>query len=169
MDTVHELSDDHAALAAELAGRGVKYAVGGWIDITGRSKSKIVPIAHLPNLLAGSERYTPRGMGDLGRMTPTEDECIAVPDADPLIVMPWDTRFVWMAADLSFGGREPFAHCTRSILKKQLDEAAELGYMLNLGVEPELYVFKPESLERADGYLEPMARSAKLKPTQAYD
>ena len=41
--------------------------------------------------------------------------------------------------------------------------------MFNLGVETELYVFAPESLERADGYLEPMARSAQLKPTQAYD
>ena len=70
MDTVHALNDDHAELAAELAHQGVKYAAGGWIDVNGRSKSKIVPIDHLPNLLAGSERYTPRGMGDLGRMNP---------------------------------------------------------------------------------------------------
>ena len=41
-------------------------------------------------------------------------------------------------------------------------EAAELGFMLNLGVEPELYVFDPASLERSDGYLEPMARSGEL-------
>jgi glutamine synthetase len=74
-----------------------------------------------------------------------------------------------MAADLAFGGREPFAHCTRSILKRQIAEAAELGYSLNLGVEPELYVFDPVSLERADGYLVPLARSATLRPTQAYD
>lgn len=40
--------------------RGVEYVFGGWIDVTGRTKSKAVPIAHLPNLLAGHERYTPR-------------------------------------------------------------------------------------------------------------
>ena len=169
MDTVKTIDPAHIQLAAELAADGVRFAVGSFMDITGRAKSKVVPVDHLPNMLAGSERYTPRGMGDLGVMTPNEDECVAVPDLATLRVMPWDTRFVWMAADLSFGGREPFAHCTRSILKRQLAEAAELGFMLNLGVEPELYVFDPASLERSDGYLEPMARSAKLKPTQAYD
>jgi glutamine synthetase len=169
MDTVKTIDPAHVQLASELAADGVRFAVGSFIDITGRAKSKVVPIDHLPNLLAGSERYTPRGMGDLGQMTPNEDECVAVPDIATLRVMPWDKRFVWMAADLSFGGREPFAHCTRSILKKQLDEAASLGYMLNLGVEPELYVFDPASLERTDGYLVPMARSATLRPTQAYD
>ncbi|MDQ1478500.1 MAG: glutamine synthetase, partial [Actinomycetota bacterium] len=169
MDTVKTIDPAHIQLAAELAADGVRFAVGSFMDITGRAKSKVVPIDHLPNMLAGSERYTPRGMGDLGVMTPNEDECVAVPDLATLRVMPWDTRFVWMAADLSFGGREPFAHCTRSILKRQLAEAAELGFMLNLGVEPELYVFDPASLGRSDGYLEPMARSAKLRPTQAYD
>jgi len=169
VDTMRPIDPDHVALAERLAADGVQYAVGGWIDITGRSKSKVVPIAHLPNLLAGSERYTPRGMGDLGRMTPTEDECVAVPDVDTLIVCPWDRRFAWMAADLSFGGREPFALCTRSILKGQLAAAADAGFEFNLGVETELFVFKPESLDRTDGYLEPLARTGSLRPTQAYD
>src|ERR1700709_2555411 len=106
MDTVHVPQDDHVELARQLAGRGVKYATGGWIDALGRSKSKIVPIDHLPQLLAGSERYTPRGMGDLGRMNPFEDEVVAMPDVDTLCVLPWDRRFVWMAADMSYGGRE---------------------------------------------------------------
>jgi glutamine synthetase len=169
VDTIRPVDPDHIALATQLSERGVEYAVGGWVDINGRSKSKVVPISHLPNLLAGSERYTPRGMGDLGRMTPTEDECVAVPDADTLTVCPWDRRFVWLAADLWYGGKEPFAHCTRSILKRQLDVAAEAGFELNLGVETELFVFKPESLERTDGYLEPMAPTGSLRPTQAYD
>lgn len=169
MDTVTTIDPAHEALASQLEADGVRYAVGSFIDITGRAKSKIVPVDHLPNLLAGSERYTPRGMGDLGQMTPNEDECVAIPDVSSLRVMPWDRRFVWMAADLAFGGREPFAHCTRSILRRQIDNAAALGYSLNLGVEPELYVFDPESLERTDGYLVPLARSGTLRPTQAYD
>ena len=157
------------------ASRGVKYVMGGWIDVLGRSKSKIVPIDHLPNLLAGSERYTPRGMGDLGVMTPHEDECVAMPDLSTLQVFPWDPRFAWMAADLSFGGREPFALCPRSILKRQLARAADAGYTVNLGVETEFYVFAADSVGRAAaagepaGYLRPMARSGALRPTPAYD
>jgi glutamine synthetase len=163
------LDPAHMATAEQLADEGVQYALGGWIDITGRSKSKVVPIGQLANLLAGSERYTPRGMGDLGVMTPTEDECVAMPDPATLVVCPWDRRVAWMAADLLYGGTEPFALCTRSILKRQVAVAAAEGLVFNLGVETELFVFRPESLGNADGYLEPIAFSGKLKPTQAYD
>jgi glutamine synthetase len=169
MDTVNPLDPEHTALAERLAADGVQYVLGGWIDIEGRSKSKVVPISHLANLLAGSERYTPRGMGDLGRMTPNEDECVALPDLSTLRVCPWDRRVAWTAADLLFGGREPFALCTRSILKRQLGLAAEAGFVFNLGVEPEFFVFRPESLDDPSGYLKPIALSGALKPTQAYD
>jgi len=169
MDTIQPIDPAHAALAEQLAADGVDYVLGGWIDVMGRSKSKVVPVSHLPNLLAGSERYTPRGMGDLGRMTPDEDECVAMPDVATLRVCPWDRRVAWTAADLLYGGREPFALCCRSVLKRQVALAAAEGLVMNLGVETELFVFTPESLERDDGYLEPMTLAGKLRPTQAYD
>ncbi len=169
MDTITTITDDSTALARELAAQGVEFAVGSFMDITGRAKSKIVPISHLPNLLSGSERYTPRGMGDLGKMTPNEDECVAMPDPASLRICPWDRRFAWFAADLLYGGQVPFDHCTRSILKRQVDLATADGVAMNLGVEVELFAFKPESLERTDGYLVPMARSGQLDPTPAYD
>jgi glutamine synthetase len=169
MDTLSPPDPAHEAVAAGLADQGVEYVLGGWIDVMGRSKSKVVPIAHLPNVLAGSERYTPRGMGGLGRMTPHEDECIAVPDLSTLRICPWDRRFAWTAADLSYGGKQIWPLCPRSVLKRQLALALDEGMVFNLGVETELFVFTPESLERSDGYLEPMARSGRLRPTQAYD
>src|ERR1700676_1287435 len=169
MDTTRPIEAAHKELAERIEREGVEYVLGGWIDVAGRSKSKVVPIAHLPNLLAGSERYTPRGMGDLGHMTPNEDECVAMPDASTLQICPWDRRWAWMAADLLYGGTEPFALCPRSILKRQLARATDEGMIFNLGVETELFVFRPESLERSDGYLEPMARSGGLRPTAAYD
>jgi glutamine synthetase len=169
VDTVQAVSADHAELARTLANDGVQYAVGSFVDVLGRAKSKVVPIAHLPQLMAGHERYTPRGMGDLGQMTPDEDECVAMPDPSTLRVMPWDPRFAWMAADLLYGGSEPFAQCSRSNLKRQLALAEAEGFTFNLGVETELYVFREESLDRTDGYLVPMTRSGALKPTQAYD
>ena len=155
MDTVTTIDPAHVQLASELAANGVAYAVGSFIDITGRAKSKVVPIDHLPNLLAGSERYTPRGMGDLGQMTPNEDECVAMPDLATLRVMPWDPRFVWMAADLSFGGREPFAHCTRSILKRSSTRPPSSATCSTSAWSPSCTCSTPESLERTDGYLEP--------------
>lgn len=167
MDTLTDLSDEHRRTAADLAGRGVKYATASWIDVLGRPKSKVVPIDHLPNLLAGSERYTPRGMGGIGQMDPVEDEIAAIPDVTSLKVLPWDNRIAWMVADMSFGGREPYALCPRSILKRQVAKAADAGFVCQLGVEPEFYVFKPESL--GGSTLIPISLSEQIVPTPAYD
>src|SRR4051794_14985230 len=70
---------DAHALARSLAEQGVLYVMGSFIDVLGRAKGKVVPVDHLPNLLRGSERYTPRGLGDLGQMNPEEDEVVALP------------------------------------------------------------------------------------------
>ena len=168
MDTIHAVNEEHRALATDLAAQGVEYVFGAFVDILGRSKSKVVPVEHLPNLLAGSERYTPRGLGELGQMTPHEDECVAMPDPSSLRIMPWDPRFAWMAADLVFGGTEPFAHCTRSVLKREIARAADAGFAFNLGVETEIYAYRPDEIG-PDGYLGPIAPSGSIRPTPGYD
>jgi glutamine synthetase len=77
-----------------------------------------------------------------------------------------------MTADLYFGGTEPFAHCTRSILKKQVERAAAAGYVLQLGIESEMYVVQPYVTAKpgpTDEYLVPFRPSGRLRPTSAYD
>ncbi len=169
MSTVERNEQDTEALVEQLVGEGVQYAVGTWIDIQGRAKGKIVPIDHFSGLVSGSERYTPRGLGDLGQMTPEEDECVALPDPTSLRVLPWDRRFAWMAADLLYAGTEPFELCTRSILKRQIERATARGVCFELGVEPEIYVFRADSLDAASGRQQPIAPSGDLWPTPAYD
>jgi glutamine synthetase len=169
MDTTNPIDVAHSELVSSLQSQGVEFALGAWTDVLGRAKSKVVPIDHLPNLLAGSERYTPRGMGGLGMMDPVESEAVAMPDIDTMQILPWDRRFVFMAADLLADGSEPFSNCPRSILKNQIALAANEGLGMFLGIEPEVYVFSPESLDRSDGYLQPGFRTGSIKPTQAYD
>ena len=172
MQTVFEVDERHAELSTELAAQGVEYVFASFVDIAGRAKSKCVPIEHLPDLLAGHERYTPRGLGNLGQMTPTEDECVAVPDPDTLCILPWDRRFAHMVADLFYGGTDPFAHCTRSVLKRQIDAAALAGFVLQLGIETELYVVQPfvgDNSAAPGAYLVPHKPSGSLRPTAGYD
>lgn len=172
MKTIFEVDRRHEELARELAEQGVEYVFASFIDIVGRAKSKCVPIGHLAELLAGHERYTPRGLGNLGQMTPDEDECVAVPDVSTLTVLPWDRRFAHMTADLYYSGREPFAHCTRSVLKRQVRLAREAGYVMQLGVETEIYVVSTDDGAMRlgpDGYLVPPAPSGGLRPTAGYD
>ena len=168
MDTIKETREEDEHLAGVLADSGVEYVFASFIDVNGRAKSKCVPVTHLPELIAGHERYTPRGMGDLGQMTPDEDECVAVPDPATLQILPWDKRFAFMAADLYYGGVKPFPLCTRSILKRQVEAAAAAGFTVNLGVETELYIIKPPD-DPAWTYLQPAAPTGMLRPTPAYD
>jgi glutamine synthetase len=171
MDTIRGIEPDHETLVTTLVGKGVEYVFASFVDITGRAKSKCVPVHHVPALLAGHERYTPRGIGNLGQMNPQEDECVTIPDLSTLQILPWDRRYAHMVADLWFGGNEPFAHCTRSVLKRQIELAEEAGYVLQLGIEPELYVTQPrcEDVRGDSGYLMPAHPSGRIRPTPAYD
>lgn len=47
---------------------------------------------------------------------------------------------VWFASDLYLEGK-PFAACCRTLLKRSLGQAAQMGYKFNLGIEPEFFEF----------------------------
>jgi glutamine synthetase len=60
-----------------------------------------------------------------------------------------------------------FELCPRSILKRQIDNAAEQGFRCTLGIEPEFYLYRPEDLTR-DGFGQLTATGA-IEPSPAYD
>jgi glutamine synthetase len=148
----------------QLEAAGVEFLFGAYVDAYGVPKSKVVPIAHLEDWVAGSELYTVgalEGMGDLG---PNEDECVSIPDLNSLVILPWNPRYALAAADLYFHG-EPYSHDSRRMLRAQLQAAAELGFGLNLGVEPEVYV-----LRDVDGTFRPWIEEDLLNAaTRGYD
>jgi glutamine synthetase len=126
---------------------GVKYCIGAYVDIHGVPKAKVVPLDHLPQMAAGSERYTGYALDGLGQ-APNEDELASVPDLDHVIQLPWEPKVAWMPADNVFKG-QPYPLNTRVALKTQLAEAAKLGLGMNLGIECEIYVLR----QNADGTL----------------
>ncbi|BBP00396.1 type III glutamate--ammonia ligase [Sulfuriferula nivalis] len=136
-----------AAIQQELKDKGVKYCIGAYVDIHGVQKAKVVPLDHLPQMAAGSERYTGYALDGLGQ-EPNDDELTSVPDLDHIIQLPWEPKIAWMPADNHFQGK-PYALNTRVALKNQLAKAAEMGYGMNLGIECEIYLLK----EEADGSL----------------
>lgn len=164
-DSVTQVRGSVEQLQAELEAAGAAYFFGAYVDIHGVPKAKAVPISHLASALSGSELYTVgavEGMGDLG---PNEDECVAIPDIDSVVVLPWNPRYAVAAADLEFHG-EPYSHDSRRILRRQLENASDLGYTLNLGIEPEVYVLR----ETDEGEIEPFVADDRLnEPTCGYD
>jgi glutamine synthetase len=135
-----EASPQIKAIQQQLRDRGVQYCIGAYVDIHGLPKGKVVPLDHLPQMAAGSERYTGYALDGLGQ-APNDDEIASVPDLTHIIQLPWEPKVAWMPADNVFKG-QPYPLNTRVALKSVLAQAAELGIGFNLGIECEIYVLK---------------------------
>ena len=155
---------DIERLEQELHASGVKYIFGAYTDVHGVPKSKGVPVGHLADAAAGSELYTVGALDGMGDLGPNEDECAGIPDLDEITVLPWDRRYAVAPANLYFHG-EPYAYDFRRLLQNQAAEAAALGYRMNMGVEPEVYVLRDTAAGARPWVPEDMANA----PTRGYD
>ncbi|MBE9078428.1 type III glutamate--ammonia ligase [Romeria aff. gracilis LEGE 07310] len=134
------LSPELQSLKTSLEERGVKYAIASFVDIHGMCKAKVVPLAHLGQMMSGSELFTGAALDGVPQAI-SDPEVATMPDPDSATVLPWDSEKVWFASDLYLGDR-PFDACCRSILKQVLAQAAEMGYRFNLGIETEFFILK---------------------------
>ena len=134
------MSDTGEALRRRLASQGVKYCLATYSDIHGIPKAKSVPIAHLGRMLGGSEMFTGAALDGVPQAV-NDDEVCTMPDASAAFVLPWNQEIAWFPCDLYLHGA-PFAACSRTILKRALARAAEMGFRFNLGVETEFHIFK---------------------------
>lgn len=155
---------DLEAKKQELIDSGVEYVFGAYVDIHGVPKSKAVPIEHLSDMLAGSELYTVGALEGMGELGPNEDECISIPDPSAFVVLPWDTRYAIAPADLYFK-KQRYDHDSRWILQQQIETAEQQGFVMNMGIEPEVYV-----LRQVDGQWQPfVSEDRENLPTRGYD
>src|SRR6266699_1390135 len=148
----------------DLAASGVRYVFGAYTDVHGVPKSKCVPVEHLADAAAGSELYTVGALEGMGELGPHEDECVSIPDLDAITVLPWDRRYAVAPANLYFHS-EPYSHDFRRILQNQIAEAEALGFRMNMGVEPEVYVLR----DTADGVVPWVPEDLANAPTRGYD
>jgi glutamine synthetase len=127
-----------AAIQSDLKAKGVKYCMGTFVDIHGIPKGKIVPLDHLHQMAHGSELYTGYAVDGLGQQ-PNDDEIASVPDLDHIIQLPWQPEIAWMPADNTLYGK-PYELNTRVLLKKVIKQAEDMGFGMNLGIEPEIFL-----------------------------
>jgi glutamine synthetase len=149
---------------AALRDRGAEWATCVWVDPGGRPRGKLIVLERLADAAGGGDLYTPRGLAWVGRSDPAEPEGYSVPDLERAVLLPTDRRIAWVPSDVHQDGR-PFPHCARSVLRRQVDRAAGLGYRVNVGMECEVHLLR----RTEDGGLEPFAPSSAMEPTPLYD
>ncbi|HET8740107.1 MAG TPA: hypothetical protein VFO17_10290 [Acidimicrobiia bacterium] len=155
---------DLSALQADLKEKGVEVLFGAYVDIHGVPKSKAVPIDKLQQWANGSELYTVGALEGMGPLGPNEDECVSIPDTEALVQLPWEPRYAVAPADLYFHDK-PYTYDSRAMLKRQVERAAEFGYKVNVGIEPEVYVYR----EGESGPEPFIAEDLDNEPTDGYD
>ncbi len=158
MDIISAHTVPSGADTAALSATGVRYCAASYVDMHGISKTKMVPLTHHAQMLGGSEMFTGAAMDGVPQSVHDEEVC-AVPDPASCSILPWKPEIAWFASDLRYKG-EPFAACSRNILKRQLARAAKHGLTFNLGIEAEFFVFK--KLE--DGFVPLSPRQHLAKP-----
>lgn len=140
-----------ADLQQNLTEKGVKYAIGSFVDIHGCCKGKVVPLSHLPHMFKGSELFTGAALDGVPQEV-SDDEVASMPDARGCAILPWNKEIAWFPSDLFLSGK-PFEACCRTILKRQLAEAEKMGYIFNLGIETEFFILK----DQPDGTFVPIS------------
>jgi glutamine synthetase len=145
-------------LQASLQEYGVKYAIASFVDLHGICKAKAVPLSHFGQMMAGSELFTGAALDGVPQDI-NDEEVSARPDPNSVTILPWNGEMAWFASDLYLKG-QPFDACCRSILKKVLAQAAEMGFTFNLGIETEFFILK----ETADGIVPVSDRDTLDKP-----
>ena len=145
-----------------LSKRGVKFMIPSYVDMHGVSKSKMVPLAHLRQMMNGSELFTGAALDGVPQEV-HDEEVSSHPDPSSCMILPWRREVAWFAGDLWCEGK-PFEACSRNILKRVLAEAAQLGFTCKVGMEAEFFVLR----DTEDGGLTPVSPRPHLaKP--AYD
>jgi glutamine synthetase len=131
-----------AETQGSLKQAGVRYVFSCWIDLLGLPKTKPVGIEEFEALCRGKgPQFAAHSVSMVPELGPADPDQIAVPDLDSLMICPWDERIAWVFADLFWEG-EPYNVCPRSALKRQVSLAAEAGYHVHAGFEPEFVVMR---------------------------
>src|SRR5437868_14537951 len=103
-------STDPKTLEKTLRERGVKFLLASYVDMHGVSKGKVVPIAHLSQMMAGSELCTGAALDGIPQDI-NDEEIAAHPDPASCVVLPWQKDVAWFASDLWCEGK-PFEPCS---------------------------------------------------------
>jgi glutamine synthetase len=129
-------------LRERLSAQGVHTLLAQFTDIHGVAKGKLVPLAHLDDLLTDGAGFSGPSIAGTGLpRTGPRAEYWARGYASTATPMPWMPGHARIVCDGWVAG-EPFDACPRQALKRQAARLGERGWHLRTGIEPEFFLLK---------------------------
>jgi glutamine synthetase len=116
-------------------------------DLFGLIKNVEIPVSQLQKALDNKMMFDGSSIEGFTRIE--ESDMYLYPDLDTWLILPSNLsngKVARLFCDVHMPNGEPFAGDPRSILKKVLKEAKEMGFSgMNVGPEPEFFLFKRNS------------------------
>lgn len=127
----------------EVQEHGVEFVLLEFTDMLGYTKNVELPVEELDNILGNEAMFDSSSI--VGFSDIQESDMYLYPDLDTFKVLPTSVsdeptaRFI---CDIYKTDGTPFEGDPRYILKRAMREAEEMGYTINVGPEPEFFLFK---------------------------
>ncbi len=123
--------------------KNVRFVHMQFTDVFGTLKNVAITVEQLPKALDGEIMFD--GSSIEGFVRIEESDMYLRPDYDTYAVFPFDEHpggaTARLICDVYNSDNSEFEGCPRTILKRVTAEAAELGYMMNVGPELEFFLF----------------------------
>jgi glutamine synthetase len=156
-----------AAIAGELAERGVKAVRVLYPDLHGVARGKDVPIGSFAEVADDGMAFCSAVLTTDLRQTPVVDadetygDLLARPDPETLRIVPWQPEVAWCVADLwSTDRAAPWPVCSRGSLSAVTARYRELGYTPLVGPELEFFLLEYDATSgRYRRYVDQVSRS----------
>ncbi len=128
-------------ILAEVKKNEIEFVNLHFTDIHGMVKSITIPVSQLEGAIDNNVWFDGSSIEGFTRIF--ESDMYLVLDLDTFRVLPWgSTPTALFICDVYLPNGEPFMGDPRQILKKQIAEAAKMGFKYNTGPELEFFLFK---------------------------
>jgi glutamine synthetase len=127
---------------------GIKFFFAQFVDMHAKPSAKLVPIENWEGLITEGAGFAGFAAGPIGQ-TPASPDMMAIPDLASYTPVPFQPGLARFACDITVEGEE-WPYCPRTILRRQLERAASMGYTFKVGMELEFFLLR----ETADGGIE---------------
>jgi glutamine synthetase len=117
---------------------GIEYLLVQFVDIHGSPKVKMVPTDAVDDVTDTGAGFAGGAVWGLGQNASSHDMMARI-DLASYTPLPWKPGLARFAADLYVDGK-PYPYCPRVNLKRVLTELRNMGYVFNVGVEPEHFL-----------------------------
>jgi glutamine synthetase len=146
---------DGAERIAAARGRGIRFVQLQFTDILGVVKAVTIPIHQLEGSVRHGTWFDGSSIEGFTRIA--ESDQYLVPDMATFAEIPWQPASgprgtARVVCDVYTPSGEPFTGDPRHVLRRQVERARRLGYVVNTGPELEFFLFR----RNPDGGIEPL-------------